>query len=99
MLMAGAGRLSKTDLFKKFAELDFVETNKNARAIFDKLQELSESELKRCGEFVLPGMAKLVRQERKARMGRNPATGQEIQIPAKTVVKARIAKQLKNAVL
>ena len=51
------------------------------------------------GEFVLPGMVKLVVQKRKARMGRNPATGEAIKIPAKTVVKARIAKQLKDAVL
>ena len=48
---------------------------------------------------VLPGMVKLVKQHRKARMGRNPATGEAIKIPAKTVVKARIAKQLKDAVL
>ena len=46
-----------------------------------------------------PGMVKLVVQKRKARMGRNPATGEAIKIPAKTVVKARIAKQLKDAVL
>ena len=63
------------------------------------LTTLSEKELKRAGEFVLPGMVKLVVQKRKARMGRNPATGEAIKIPAKTVVKARIAKQLKDAVL
>ncbi len=44
-------------------------------------------------------MVKLVVQKRKARMGRNPATGEAIKIPAKTVVKARIAKQLKDTVL
>jgi DNA-binding protein HU-beta len=44
-------------------------------------------------------MVKLVLQKRKARMGRNPATGEEINIPAKTVVKARIVKQMKDAVL
>ena len=60
---------------------------------------LAEKELKRSGEFVLPGLVKLVVQKRKARMGRNPATGEAIKIPAKTVVKARIAKQLKDAVL
>jgi len=47
----------------------------------------------------LPGMVKLVVQKRKARMGRNPATGEAIKIPAKTVVKARIQKALKDAVL
>ena len=70
-----------------------------AREFFDALTELAEKELKRSGEFVLPGMVKLVVQKRKARMGRNPATGEAIKIPAKTVVKARIAKQLKDAVL
>ena len=69
------------------------------REIFDELQRLSEAQLKKCGEFTLPGMTKLVVQKRKARMGRNPATGEAIKIPAKTVVKARIAKQLKDSVL
>jgi DNA-binding protein HU-beta len=48
---------------------------------------------------VFPGVGKLVVVKRKARMGRNPQTGEPIKIPAKTVVKARIAKQLKDAVL
>src|SRR5262249_10253914 len=62
-----------------------------------ELTALAEKELKRSGEFTLPGMVKLVVQKRKARMGRNPATGEAIKIPAKTVVKARIAKQMKDA--
>jgi len=70
-----------------------------AREFFDELTMLSEKELKRSGEFVLPDMVKLVVQKRKARQGRNPATGEPIKIPAKTVVKARIAKKLKDAVL
>ena len=90
--------MGKTDLFSHFAE-KFDIKRAQAREFFDELQQLSESELKRSGEFVLPGMVKLVRQERNARIGRNPATGESIQIPAKTVVKARIAKQLKDAVL
>ncbi len=90
--------MGKTELFSHFAE-KFDIKRAQAREFFDELQQLSESELKRSGEFVLPGMVKLVRQERNARIGRNPATGESIQIPAKTVVKARIAKQLKDAVL
>ncbi len=90
--------MGKTELFSHFAE-KFDIKRAQAREFFDELQQLSESELKRSGEFVLPGMVKLVRQDRKARMGRNPATGESIHIPAKTVVKARIAKQLKDAVL
>ena len=49
--------------------------------------------------FTIPGLGKLVKVNRKARMGRNPATGETIQIPAKTVLKFRIAKAAKDAVL
>lgn len=91
-------RMGKTQLFTHFADkFDLKRTQ--VREIFDELQSLAESEMQSNGEFVLPGMVKLVKQDRKARMGRNPATGDAIQIPAKTVVKARIAKQLKDAVL
>ncbi len=96
--MADARRMGKSELFSHFAErFDIKRTQ--AREIFDELNMLAEKELKRAGEFVLPGMCKLVVQNRKARLGRNPATGEPINIPAKTVVKARIAKQLKDAVL
>ena len=67
-------------------------------SFFDELQQLTEQELLRCGEFVLPGVAKLAVQQRERRMGRNPATGARVEIPAKQVVKARIAKQLKDVV-
>ena len=96
--MAEGRRLGKSELFSHFAER-FQLKRTDAREFFDELQRLAESELKRCDEFVLPGMVKLVVQKRQARMGRNPATGAQIQIPAKTVVKARIAKQLKDSVL
>lgn len=49
--------------------------------------------------FTIPGLGKLVKVRRKARMGRNPATGEAIKIPAKTVLKFRIAKAAKDAVL
>ena len=91
-------RMGKTQLFSHFADkFDLKRTQ--VREIFDELQSLAESEMQSNGEFVLPGMVKLVKQNRQARMGRNPATGESIQIPAKTVVKARIAKQLNDAVL
>ena len=96
--MAEARRMGKSELFSHFAERFDVKRTQS-REFFDELQQLSERELKRCGEFVLPGMVKLVKQDRKERMGRNPATGEAIKIPAKTVVKARIAKQLKDSVL
>ena len=97
-VMAEARRMSKSELFSHFAE-HFNMKRTQARDFFDELTALSEKELKRSGEFVLPGMVKLVVQNRKERMGRNPATGAAIAIPAKTVVKARISKQLKDAVL
>jgi DNA-binding protein HU-beta len=96
--MAEARRMGKSELFSHFADR-FEVKRTQAREYFDELNTLAEKELKRSGEFVLPGMVKLVVQKRKARMGRNPATGEAIKIPAKTVVKARIAKQLKDAVL
>ncbi|MDA1093658.1 MAG: HU family DNA-binding protein [Acidobacteria bacterium] len=96
--MTDARRLGKTELFAHFSE-KFGMKRTDVRDFFDALQALSEAELLRSGEFVLPGMVKLVLQNRPARMGRNPSTGDQIPIAAKTVVKARIAKQLKDAVL
>src|SRR5215467_10662824 len=96
--MAEARRMGKSELFSHFADR-FEVKRTQAREYFDELTALAEKELKRSGEFVLPGMVKLVVQKRKARMGRNSATGEAIKIPAKTVVKARIAKQLKDTVL
>lgn len=96
--MSDARRMGKSELFAHFAErFDMKRTQ--VRDFFDELTMLAEKELKRSGEFQLPGMVKLVLQKRKARTGRNPATGAEIEIPAKTVVKARIVKQMKDAVL
>ena len=83
--------MGKSDLFSHFAER-FEVKRTQAREFFDELTTLAEKELKRSGEFTLPGMVKLVVQKRKARIGRNPATGEAIKIPAKTVVKARIAE-------
>jgi len=56
-------------------------------------------EVKKNGEFTTLGVGKLVKVNRKARLGRNPATGEQIQIPAKTVVKFRVAKAVKDALL
>lgn len=96
--MTEARRMGKSELFSHFAER-FELKRAQAREFFDELTALAEKELKRSGEFTLPGMVKLVVQRRKPRMGRNPATGEAIKIPAKTVVKARIAKLMKDAVL
>jgi len=93
--MDEARRMGKSELFSHFAERFDVKRTQS-REFFDELAILCEKELKRTGEFVIPGMVKLVVQHRKAR---NPATGQPIEIAPKTVVKARIVKQLKDAIL
>ena len=90
-------RMTKTALFTHFAERFGIKRTE-AREFFDALQQVSEQELLRCGEFMLPGIAKFVVQQRERRMGRNPATGATVEIPAKQVVKARIAKQLKDVI-
>ena len=90
-------RMTKTALFTHFAERFGIKRTE-AREFFDELQQVSEQELLRCGEFMLPGIAKLVVQKRERRMGRNPATGATVEIPAKQVVKVRIAKQLKDVI-
>jgi DNA-binding protein HU-beta len=96
--MGDARRMGKSELFSHFADR-FEIKRTQAREFFDELALLAEKELKRSDEFVLPGMVKLVVQKRKARKGRNPATGETIDIPAKTALKARIVKQLKDSVL
>lgn len=63
----------------------------------DTLAEVACAEAK--NGFTIPGIGKLVLVNRAARMGRNPATGESIQIPAKTVVKFRVAKACKEAVM
>ncbi len=72
---------------------------KDVALFMDKLTELAYKQVKSAGEFVLPGFGKLVKVARAARQGRNPATGETITIPAKTVVKFRVAKQCKDALL
>jgi len=77
----------------------FELSKKTASAILDEVAALAISEIKKTGSFTLPGIGKLVLSKRKARMGRNPATGQAIKIPSKTVVKMRIAKAAKEAIV
>lgn len=72
---------------------------KDVVLLMDELASLAYSEVKKEGEFVIPGFGKMVKAKRAARMGVNPATGEKIQIKAKTVVKFRLAKAAKDAVL
>ena len=72
---------------------------KVAASIIDEYAALAIAETKKKGAFVLPGIGRSVLVKRKARMGRNPTTGQTIKIPAKTVVKIRPAKAFKEAII
>ena len=76
------------------------DTNKRTAGVFlDTLCNLAYKEIKKNDEFVLAGFGKLVKQKRKARSGINPKTQQKIKIPAKTVVKFRVAKAARDAIL
>ena len=72
---------------------------KTAASVLEELVTLATKEAKKSGQFVVPGLGKAVKANRKARTGRNPQTGEPIQIPAKTVVKFRLAKAFKDAVV
>jgi DNA-binding protein HU-beta len=67
--------------------------------LLDQLVKLATKECKGGGAFVIPGLGKAVKAHRKERMGRNPQTGEPIKIPAKTVVKFRLAKAFKDSVV
>ena len=91
-----AKALSKSQLAATIAEKAGI-TKKQAVGIVDHLAELAYKNAK--NTFTLPGIGKLVLVNRKARMGRNPATGVAIKIPAKKVVKFRVAKAAKDAIV
>jgi len=74
-------------------------SKKEVVEMMDALVSLAYAETKKSGEFTVPGLGKLQKKHRAARMGRNPATGEQIQIKAKTVVKFRVAKAAKDAIL
>jgi DNA-binding protein HU-beta len=95
---SGKKRMTQSEVVNHFAE-KFGLKRAQAKEFFDELANLASSEVKSNGEFVLPGFGKLVRSERAAREGRNPATGETIQIPAKTTLKFRVGKGMKDTVL
>ena len=88
--------MTKTQIVAGVAEAADI-TKKEAAAALDALAQMAYKGAK--DGFTIPGIGKLVKQRRKARWGRNPATGEKIKIPAKTVLKFRIAKAAKDAVL
>ena len=95
---AGKKRMSQSEVFNHFAERTGLK-RAQVKEFFDELANLASSEVKENGEFVLPGFGKLVLSERKAREGRNPQTGETIQIPAKTTLKFRLGKSIKDTVV
>ncbi len=91
-------KMTKSQLMQELSAKSGL-TKKDVVMMMDNLVKLAYVQVKKNGEFVVPGLGKLVKVHRDARMGRNPATGASIQIPAKTVVKFRVAKAAKEAVL
>ena len=88
--------LSKSQVAAAIAEKAEI-SKKQAVAILENIADLAYKNAK--NSFTLPGLGKLVLVNRKARIGRNPATGEQINIPAKRVVKFRVAKAAKDAIL
>ena len=94
----GRKRMTQSEVFNYFADKTGMK-RAQVKEFFDELYNLASREVIYNGVFVLPGFGKLVKSERKAREGRNPATGETIQIPAKTTLKFRVGKGMKDTVL
>jgi len=91
-------RVTQTQLVLALADVNEISTAQ-ARGMITTLAEIAVREVKKNGLFVIPGIGRLVHVDRKARMGRNPATGEAIKIAAKKVVKFRVAKAAKDAIV
>jgi DNA-binding protein HU-beta len=89
-------KLTKSQILGQLAEKTGL-SKKASGQFVEELVKLAYKEAK--NSFTIPGLGKIVLVNRKARIGRNPATGAQIQIPAKRVVKFRIAKAAKDAIL
>jgi DNA-binding protein HU-beta len=96
--MAVATKMTQSAIVKELADTAEIPT-KTAKHFMTVFAEMAVRETKKNGMFVIPGIGRLVRVDRKARIGRNPATGAEIKIPAKKVVKFRVAKAVKDAIV
>ncbi len=90
-------KMTQTEIVNDLAEKTGLKKTQ-AKEFFSALAAMASSEVKKNGEFTLPGFGKLVKATRKARDGRNPATGATIKIPAKTTVKFRLGKAMKDSV-
>jgi DNA-binding protein HU-beta len=92
-----AAGMTKTQLVRHLAEKTGT-NNKTAAAFLLTLTDTAIKEAKKNGLFVLPGLGRLKKSQRKARMGRNPQTGEPIKIAAKTVAKFYLAKSVKDSI-
>ena len=90
-------KMTKSELVKLVAEKMEL-SSKQSAAFFDLLAATAIQETKKNGEFTIPGLGKLVKAQRAARIGRNPQTGEAIKIKAKTAVKFRVAKAAKDLI-
>lgn len=90
--------MTKSQVVSALAERVGIQ-KKEAAAVLEEIANLATKECKSSGQFVIPGLGKAVKANRKARIGRNPQTGEAIKIPAKTVVKFRLAKAFKDSVV
>lgn len=90
--------MSKSQLIGFLAEKSNM-SKKDVATMWDLIVDTAYKQAKTVGEVTLPGLGKLIKKNRAARVGRNPATGATIQIPAKTVVKFRVAKAAKDSIL
>lgn len=90
--------MTKSEMLNVLAE-KLGKTRKEVAEIIDIIVAMALEETKKSGEFTIPGLGKLVKKNRKERMGRNPATGETIKIPAKVVLKFRLAKAAKEFIL
>ena len=89
--------MTKNQLTGHLAE-KFDLSRRVAADVLQEIADLAVAETKKKGQFVIPGLGKLVKANRKARVGINPKTQEKIKIPAKTVVKFRVAKAAKDAI-
>ena len=95
--MANKAPKTKSQIMAAIAEKAGI-SKKQAKEAVEALLAIAYVGAKDKKGFMIPGLGKLIKVQRKARMGRNPATGAQIKIPAKTVVKFRVAKACKDAV-
>lgn len=90
-------KMTQSEVLKHFSE-KFELKRADVKTFFEELSQLAAREVKKNDEFILPGFGKLALARRKARTGRNPQTGEPVKIPARTALKFRLGKAIKDSV-